>query len=130
MNRRVDLVKLGRPLFVFGEYDIDLCVGRNRNHHAAVGIEAHHFRVDGRADILGQPLTKHVVLGERSAGVVPGHFCEHRTNTRCRPHQKVLARVLPVHVSFDGPEVETGADSVDLLPRSVQKFDLIEFQAD
>jgi hypothetical protein len=77
LNRWADLVKLGRRLFVFGKHDVDLRVGRNGDYHTAVGIEAHHLRVSGRADILGKPLTKHVVLRKRRAGVVPGNFCKY-----------------------------------------------------
>src|SRR5579863_6954451 len=81
LNRWADLVKLGRRSFVFGKHDVDLRVGRNGDYQTAVGIEAHHLRVSGRADILSKPLTKHVVLRKRSAGVVPGNFCKHRAET-------------------------------------------------
>src|ERR1700691_3337078 len=57
-------VKFGRTLLVFGEYDVDLGVGGNRNDHATVGIEAHDFGIARGADVLGQPLPQHIVFGK------------------------------------------------------------------
>ena len=37
------LVELSRALLVLSENDIDFRVGRNGNHHAAVGVEVHDF---------------------------------------------------------------------------------------
>jgi hypothetical protein len=37
------LVELSKALLVLSEHDIDFRVGRNGNHHAAVGVEIHDF---------------------------------------------------------------------------------------
>ena len=68
------LVKFGRTLLVFGEYDVDLCVSRNGDDHATVDIEAHDLGIACRANILGQPLPKHIVLGKCSARIVARHL--------------------------------------------------------
>src|SRR5258708_30425616 len=110
-------MKFSGTFFVLRKDDVNLRIGRHGDDNAAVGIQIHPLRIPSCAYVLGDPLSQHVILGERRVAIVAGYFSEDRTESRPSPHKEILPGVLSEDVPFDRTEIEPGADGVDLLSR-------------
>jgi hypothetical protein len=64
------LVKFGWVLLVLGEDNVDLSVGGNEDDDTTVRIKIHDLGVARCADVLGQPLPEHIVLGKGRTRIV------------------------------------------------------------
>ena len=78
------------------EDNVDLRIGRDRDHHAAGQIQAHQFGVDRIAYVLRDSFAQQIPFGERGVRVVSDQRRGQGANARCSTYEEFLPRVLPV----------------------------------